>query len=70
MYTRVKGNHMPDIVERIQKEWAVISGAPWSIAITTVLLCGAIWFLVNQINNGTISAKDATIESLKAQIEA
>jgi hypothetical protein len=59
-----------DIIEKIQKEWAVIHGAPWSFFAASVVIAGAIWFFLNQINSGTISGKDATIETLKTQNES
>jgi hypothetical protein len=58
-----------DIIEKIRKEWAVISGAPWSFC-TTVCIAGAIIYgFVTAINAASLSAKDATIENLKTQIE-
>jgi hypothetical protein len=59
-----------DFIETIQKEWAVISGAPWSFATVIVAVGVILWLFVNQINSGTISAKDATIETLKIQNES
>ena len=58
---------MSDIIERIKQEWGVISAAPWSAAIIATVTGGCIWFFVNQINAGTLSAKDATIETLKTE---
>jgi hypothetical protein len=55
---------------RIQKEWAVIRGAPWSLATISLIILGVVWFFVAQINSATISGKDATIETQKAQIDS
>ncbi len=65
---------MADFLNTIRKEWAVVSGAPWSFTAVFVamfvLLAGGIWFFVQQINSATISGKDATIEAQKAQIDS
>jgi hypothetical protein len=63
------GGKMTDIVEKIQKEWAVISGAPWSFVTVVVVLTVVIWFGTGEVNKATLSAKDATIETLKTQLE-
>ena len=46
---------------------AVIRGAPWSFVTAVAIMAGVIWFFLSEINQGTFSAKDATIETLKAQ---
>ena len=65
---------MPDLVEKIPKEWPVISGAPWSFVTLFVaifiLLAGGIWFVTDKIYGATISGKDATIEAQKPQIDS
>ena len=58
---------MSGFFERLQKEWAVIRGAPWSFLTAVAIVAGAIWFFLRETNHGTLSAKDATIETLKAQ---
>jgi hypothetical protein len=59
-----------DFFEKLQREWAVIRGAPWSFVTAVAITAGAIWFFLSEINQGTISAKDATIETLKAQTDS
>jgi hypothetical protein len=61
---------MSDFFEKLQKEWAVIRGAPWSFFTAVAIIAGAIWFFLSEINQGTLSAKDATIETLKQQNES
>jgi hypothetical protein len=56
-----------EFFEKLQKEWAVIRGAPWSFFTAVAIIAGAIWFFLSGINRSTLSAKDATIETLKAQ---
>lgn len=61
---------MSDYTEKFQKEWAVISGAPLTfiaaVAAATTFLGGVIY----KIDSETLSAKDATIETLKTEIES
>lgn len=47
----------------------MISGAPWSFSAAVLLIGTAIWFFVNLVDQGAFHAKDATIETLKAQID-
>jgi hypothetical protein len=58
---------MSDFFEKLQKEWAVIRGAPWSFFTAVAIIAGAIWFFLSEINQGMLQAKDATIETLKTQ---
>jgi hypothetical protein len=61
---------MADFIEKIRVEWAVISGAPWSVSTLLVGALGLGWFFANQIYSGTITAKDATLETKQAQIDS
>ncbi len=45
----------------------MIRGAPWSFITAVAIITGAIWFFLSEINQGMLSAKDATIETLKVQ---
>ena len=56
---------MSDFFEQLQREWAVIRGAPWSFLTAVAIIAGGIWFFLSEINQGTLSAKDATIETLR-----
>jgi hypothetical protein len=58
---------MAEPLDTIQKEWSVIRTAPWSIAAVTFVVIAAVWFLISQINSATFAAKDATIETFRAQ---
>ena len=62
---------MPEFIDRIQKEWPVISGAPWSF-LTAVAASGVlIWLFLWIIHRKEIAGKNATIETHnKAQIES
>src|SRR5271165_669013 len=65
---------VPDLIEKVRKEWPLIRAAPWSIvtviAPIVVLFIGATWFAAQQMNSAAIIGTDATIESLKTQIES
>ena len=58
---------MFDFIEKIRKELAVIRGAPWSVAIIAAVVAAVVWFFAGQIYGSAVSAKDATIETLKTQ---
>ncbi len=45
----------------------MISGAPWSLSGIGVVIVSCTWLFVNYINSATISAKDATIETLRTE---
>jgi hypothetical protein len=57
-------------VETIRKEWAVISGAPWSLATIILVVCGVVFGFSEWVHRATIDAKDATIQSKEAQIDS
>jgi hypothetical protein len=57
-------------LDTIRKEWSVIRAAPGSFASIAAVILVTCWIIVNYINAGVISAKDATIENLKTQTEA
>jgi hypothetical protein len=53
------------IVDFLNKNWDVISGAPWTF-ISLVVFIATVMFLVSAWwHRGTMNAKDATIENLK-----
>ena len=58
---------MFDFIEKIRKELAVIRGALWSVAIIAAVVAAVVWFFAGQIYGSAVSAKDATIETLKTQ---
>ncbi|MGD0643114.1 MAG: hypothetical protein ABSC22_20435 [Roseiarcus sp.] len=61
---------MANIIETLRREAAVIRGAPWSVSVIALAVAGCVWFLVKEIDAGTISAKNATIETQRTQIDA
>jgi hypothetical protein len=68
-YDAWRGGNMPswkDFLEQI----AVIRAAPTPFALAVIFLTAMLWILINIVNQGTISAKDATIETLKTQNDA
>ena len=58
---------MSEPLDTIQREWAVARTAPWSFLTIAITVGSAVWYLTGQINNATVSAKDATIETLKTE---
>ena len=48
----------------------MISGAPFSVVMVAGAVAGVTWVIAGQINSATIDGKNATIESLKTQIES
>jgi hypothetical protein len=65
-----EGIFMSDIWEKLRTEWEVIRGAPWSFISVVGVIGAAIWFFLATVNQGTISAKDATIQTLSTQVAA
>ena len=61
---------MSDVIDTVRKEWATISGAPWSSLVLSSILVAATWGFFELIHNAEISGKDATIEAQKAQIDS
>lgn len=61
---------MSGVIETIQKEWAVIRGAPWSFAIVASVMAAVAYFFSWTTHEGAISQKNATIETLKTQNDA
>src|ERR1700684_2606934 len=59
---------MPDLAE-IQKEWAVIIGAPWLTLSLAIFVLGVTWAFSTLMNKSAMASKNATIESLKTQVE-
>jgi small-conductance mechanosensitive channel len=59
-----------DSVQELQKEWPVISGAPWSFVIAVVAAGVLIWLFLWIIHRSQIAGKNSTIEALKTQLEA
>jgi hypothetical protein len=64
---------MPDldsIKNQIVAEWRVIRDAPLTILAAFVFISLGAWRVVSWADGTTISGKDATIESLKTQIDS
>jgi hypothetical protein len=59
---------MPDPIETLRKEWPVIKAAPWSLVAVVTIVGVLMWFFMGAVNQGTISAKDATIQTLTTQV--
>ncbi|HTR12734.1 MAG TPA: hypothetical protein VMI72_05620 [Roseiarcus sp.] len=51
---------MSDIIEKIRKEWTVISGAPWSLVTVVVVVGVLVYGFMNLINAASFSARDAS----------
>jgi hypothetical protein len=56
-----------DVLGELQKEWGVISGAPWLFAGAVSLAGLGIWGFLTLIHAATVTGKNATIESLTTQ---
>jgi hypothetical protein len=59
-----------DFIEKMRGEWTVIRGAPWSFVGIACSLIALTWFFSELIHNQEIADKNATIESLKTQIDS
>lgn len=60
---------MLDLLEKLGAEREVILKAPWSFCFAVLVFCAIVYAGFSAINSGVISAKDATIENLKIQID-
>jgi hypothetical protein len=60
---------VPEFIDRIQKEWLVISGAPWSFASAVAASGVLIWLFMELLYRKEINNKNSTIESIKAQLD-
>jgi hypothetical protein len=60
---------MFELFDRFQAEWPHIKEAPWSFAIAMVISSGVTYLVLSLINRAAFSAKDATIENLRTQID-
>ena len=58
---------MPGFLETLREEWPVIRGAPGSIGAIAIAAAVASMTFVKFIDSSTISAKDATIETLTTE---
>jgi hypothetical protein len=61
---------VPEFIQEIQKEWPIISGAPWSFLIAVAASGVLIWLFLWIIHRSEITGKNSTIEALKAQLES
>ena len=60
---------MPGPLETIQKEWPVISGAPWSFAAAVIVMGIIIVGFSEWIHQEEIAGKDYTIQEKQSQID-
>jgi hypothetical protein len=60
---------VPDLQE-IQKEWPVISGAPWLFAGAVLVAAMLIWLFLWIIHRSQIAGKNSTIQAREAQLES
>ena len=51
---------MPNFIPKIQMEWLVISGAPWSFLAAIATVGSVIWALIWLIHRGEIAGKNST----------
>jgi hypothetical protein len=65
-----RGISVPEFIDAIHKEWAVIGGAPWSFLIAIAAVGSALWIFLALIHRSEIAGKNSTIEAHKAQIES
>ena len=61
---------MPGPIETLHQEWPVVKGAFWSFLILAVILVAVTWGFFTLIHGAENAGKDATIESLKQEVES
>ena len=57
------------VLDDIRKELPIVMGAPISVAILCIIAAGIVFSFVKFLDSSSLSAKDATIETLKTEVE-
>jgi hypothetical protein len=57
------------LIETIKNNWAEAKAARWAVLSLVVIAAGLGFGFAKFVDAGSLSAKDATIETLKAQID-